>query len=83
MDKQIQEPLKIIEALQDKTKSQIKEIMGYSQFHSSFDVWMYNLRQNWFFRRELLLFFNKEEEVIDISITDYFLGYQTRFYFLG
>lgn len=81
MDQQIQinNPKKIIGLLYGKKKSEVKKLLGNSQFHSDYDVWMYNLKENWFFRRELLLFFSKEE-LIDVTITDYVLGKQTQSY---
>ena len=66
-------PDKIGYYLKCKTKNQVKEIMGVSLYHSDFDVWRYDLIKNVFFRREMILFF-AENTVMDIVITDYFLG---------
>ena len=66
-------PDSIGHSLKDKTKNQVKEIMGVSLYHSDFGVWRYELTKNWFFRREMILFF-AENTVMDIVITDYFLG---------
>lgn len=45
---------------ENKNKAQILELIRYSNFHSNFDVWQYDLIQNRFFRREMILFFDKD-----------------------
>lgn len=65
--------------LKGKTKAQVLELLGYSMYNSGFDVWKYELIRNWFFYREMILFF-AGEEVYDVQITDYLLGNKIREY---
>ena len=80
-EKILLKPQELIELLNDKNKKEVKEIMGHNLYHSDFDVWLYRLSGNWFFRREMTLFFEKEE-VIEIVIIDYWLAKQKRVYIL-
>lgn len=85
MDKQVQEiktfpnPSKLGKILKEQSKRRVQELLGYSNYHSDFDIWKYDLIQNWFFRREMILFF-AGEELRDILITDYFLGNKIKEY---
>lgn len=72
-------PDSIAYLLKGKTKKKVKEIVWYSLYHSDFDIWRYELTKNLFFRREMILFF-VENNVMDITITDYFLGIIIREY---
>lgn len=72
-------PSKFGEALKEKSKQQVLQLMGHSNYHSEFDIWSYNLIQNIFFRREMVVFFSKNI-VLDVLITDYFLGNKIREY---
>lgn len=66
--------------LRDKNKEEIKNILGYGKYHSEFNIWSYDIMKNWFFRREMLLFFS-DCQLTDIQITDYWLGNKFREYF--
>ena len=72
-------PSKFGEALKEKSKQQVLQLMGHSNYHSEFDIWSYNLIQNIFFKREMILFFINNR-VLDIVITDYFLGNKIKEY---
>ena len=72
-------PSKFGEVLKEKSKQQVLQLMGHSNYHSEFDIWSYNLIQNIFFRREMVVFFSKNI-VLDVLITDYFLGNKIREY---
>ena len=72
-------PSKFGEVLKEKSKQQVLQLMGHSNYHSEFDIWSYNLIQNIFFKREMILFFINNR-VLDIVITDYFLGNKIREY---
>lgn len=52
-------PSKFGEALKEKSKQQVLQLMEHSNYHSEFDIWSYNLIQNIFFRREMVVFFRK------------------------
>ncbi len=65
-------PSKFGEVLKEKSKQQVLQLMGHSNYHSEFDIWSYNLIQNIFFRREMVVFFS-ENVVLDVLITDFFL----------
>ena len=67
------------EVLKEKSKQQILQLIGHSNYHSEFDIWSYNLIQNIFFKREMILFFINNR-VLDIVITDYFLGNKIKEY---
>ena len=85
MDKQIQEiktfpnPSKLCKILKEQSKRRVQELIGHSNYHSEFDVWKYDLIKNIFFKREMILFF-ADNIVLDILITDYFLGNKVREY---
>ena len=85
MDQQIQKietfpkPSKLGTMLKEKSKQKVKELIGYSNYHSEFDVWAYDLIKNIFFKREMILFF-ADNVVLDVLITDYFLGNKIREY---
>lgn len=72
-------PSKFGEVLKEKSKQQVLQLIGHSNYHSEFDIWSYNLIQNIFFKREMILFFINNR-VLDIVITDYFLGSKIREY---
>ena len=72
-------PSKFGEVLKEKSKQQVLQLMGHSNYHSEFDIWSYNLIRNIFFRREMVVFFSKNI-VLDVLITDYFLGSKIREY---
>ena len=72
-------PSKFGEALKEKSKQQVLQLMGHSNYHSEFDIWSYNLIQNIFFRREMVVFFSKNV-VLDVLITDFFLGNKIKEY---
>lgn len=72
-------PSKFGEVLKEKSKQQVLQLMGHSNYHSEFDIWSYNLIQNIFFKREMILFFINNR-VLDIVITDYFLGNKIKEY---
>lgn len=72
-------PSKFGEALKEKSKQQVLQLIGHSNYHSEFDIWSYNLIQNIFFKREMILFFINNR-VLDIVITDYFLGNKIKEY---
>ena len=72
-------PSKFGEVLKEKSKQQVLQLIGHSNYHSEFDIWSYNLIQNIFFRREMVVFFS-ENVVLDVLITDYFLGNKIREY---
>ena len=72
-------PSKFGEVLKEKSKQQVLQLIGHSNYHSEFDVWSYNLIQNIFFKREMILFFINNR-VLDIVITDYFLGNKIKEY---
>ena len=72
-------PSKFGEVLKEKSKQQVLQLIGHSNYHSEFDIWSYNLIQNIFFRREMVVFFSKNI-VLDVLITDYFLGNKIREY---
>mgnify|MGYP003616290431 FL=1 len=72
-------PSKFGEVLKEKSKQQVLQLIGHSNYHSEFDIWSYNLIQNIFFKREMILFFINNR-VLDIVITDYFLGNKIREY---
>lgn len=65
--------------LKERNKQQVKDILGNSNYHSDFDVWVYHLVHNFFFQRELVLFFS-ENILRDILIVDYILGNRIREY---
>ena len=50
-------PSKFGEVLKEKSKQQVLQLIGHSNYHSEFDIWSYNLIQNIFFKREMILFF--------------------------
>ena len=85
MDQQIQKiktfpkPSKLGTILKEKSKQKVKELIGYSNYHSEFDVWAYDLIKNIFFKREMILFF-ADNVVLEVLITDYFLGNKIREY---
>ena len=85
MDQQIQKiktfpkPSKLGTMLKEKSKQQVLQLIGHSNYHSEFDVWKYDLIKNIFFKREMILFF-ADNIVLDILITDYFLGSKIREY---
>ena len=72
-------PSKFGEALKEKSKQQVLQLIGHSNYHSEFDIWSYNLIQNIFFRREMVVFFS-ENVVLDVLITDFFLGNKIKEY---
>lgn len=72
-------PSKFGEVLKEKSKQQVLQLMGHSNYHSEFDIWSYNLIQNIFFKPEMILFFINNR-VLDIVITDYFLGNKIKEY---
>ena len=72
-------PSKFGEVLKEKSKQQVLQLVGHSNYHSEFDIWSYNLIQNIFFKREMILFFINNR-VLDIVITDYFLGNKIKEY---
>lgn len=72
-------PSKFGEVLKEKSKQQVLQLIGHSNYHSEFDVWSYNLIQNIFFRREMVVFFS-ENVVLDVLITDFFLGNKIKEY---
>ena len=72
-------PSKFGEVLKEKSKQQVLQLIGHSNYHSEFDIWSYNLIQNIFFRREMIVFFSNNI-VLDVLITDYFLGNKTKEY---
>ncbi|WP_209390859.1 hypothetical protein [Chryseobacterium sp. RR2-3-20] len=72
-------PSKFGEVLKEKSKQQVLQLIGHSNYHSEFDIWSYNLIQNIFFKREMILFFINNR-VLDIVITDYFLGNKIKEY---
>ena len=43
-------PSKFGEVLKEKSKQQVLQLIGHSNYHSEFDIWSYNLIQNIFFR---------------------------------
>ena len=72
-------PSQMREAIKEKSKQQVLQLIGHSNYHSEFDIWSYNLIQNIFFKREMILFFINNR-VLDIVITDYFLGNKIKEY---
>ena len=86
MDQQIQNirrnPEELGTLLKEKTKQQVLELIGHSNYNSNFDIWQYDLIKNWFFLREMILFFTKDEYLLDIDIHDYLFGIRIkeRFY---
>ena len=72
-------PFKIWRSIKEKSKQQVLQLIGHSNYHSEFDIWSYNLIQNIFFKREMILFFINNR-VLDIVITDYFLGNKIKEY---
>ena len=72
-------PSKFGEVLKEKSKQQVLQLIGHSNYHSEFDIWSYNLIQNIFFRREMVVFFS-ESVVLDVLITDFFLGNKIKEY---
>ena len=72
-------PSKFGEVLKEKSKQQVLQLIGHSNYHSEFDIWSYNLIQNIFFKREMILLFINNR-VLDIVITDYFLGNKIKEY---
>ena len=72
-------PFKIWRSIKRKIKTAGFQLMGHSNYHSEFDIWSYNLIQNIFFKREMILFFINNR-VLDIVITDYFLGNKIKEY---
>ena len=72
-------PSKFGEVLKEKSKQQVLQLIGHSNYHSEFDIWSYNLIQNIFFRREMVVFFS-ENVVLDVLITDFFLGNKIKEY---
>ena len=66
--------------LDEKTKQQILELIGHSNYNSTFDIWQYDLIKNWFFRREMILFFSKDDNLISVDIKDYLLGIKIKEY---
>lgn len=72
-------PSKMGEAIKEKSKQQVLQLIGHSNYHSEFDIWSYNLIQNIFYKREMILFFINNR-VLDIVITDYFLGNKIKEY---
>ena len=72
-------PSKFGEVLKEKSKQQVLQLIGHSNYHSEFDIWSYNLIKNFFFRREMIVFFSNNI-VLDVLITDYFLGNKTKEY---
>jgi len=59
--------------LKEKTKQQVIDFIGYSDYHSEFDIWKYEPIKNLIFKREIIIFFIANK-VYDIIITDYLLG---------
>ena len=72
-------PSKFGEVLKEKSKQQVLQLIGHSNYHSEFDIWSYNLIKNIFFRREMVVFFS-ENVVLDVLITDFFLGNKIKEY---
>ena len=72
-------PFKIWRSIKRKIKTAGFQLIGHSNYHSEFDVWKYDLIKNIFFKREMILFF-ADNIVLDILITDYFLGNKIREY---
>ena len=72
-------PFKIWRSIKRKIKTAGLQLIGHSNYHSEFDIWSYNLIQNIFFKREMILFFINNR-VLDIVITDYFLGNKIKEY---
>ena len=72
-------PFKIWRSIKRKSKQQVLQLIGHSNYHSEFDVWKYDLIKNIFFKREMILFF-ADNIVLDILITDYFLGNKIKEY---
>ena len=72
-------PFKIWRSIKRKIKTAGFQLMGHSNYHSEFDIWSYNLIQNIFFRREMVVFFS-ESVVLDVLITDFFLGNKIKEY---
>ena len=72
-------PSKFGEVLKEKSKQQVLQLIGHSNYHSEFDIWSYNLIQNIFFKREMVVFFS-ENVVLDVLITDFFLGNKIKEY---
>ena len=72
-------PFKIWRSIKRKIKAAGFQLMGHSNYHSEFDIWSYNLIQNIFFRREMVVFFS-ENVVLDVLITDFFLGNKIKEY---
>ena len=72
-------PFKIWRSIKRKIKTAGFQLMGHSNYHSEFDIWSYNLIQNIFFRREMVVFFS-ENVVLDVLITDFFLGNKIKEY---
>ena len=84
MDKQTQNlkksPERLFVLLQEKTKTQVLGLIGHSNYNSCFDVWQYDLVKNFFFRREMILFFSKDDNLISVDIKDYLLGIKIKEY---
>ena len=84
MDKQTQNirrnPEELGTLLKEKTKQQVLELIGHSNYNSTFDIWQYDLIKNWFFRREMILFFSKDDNLISVDIKDYLLGIKIKEY---
>ena len=54
-------PSKFGEVLKEKSKQQVLQLIGHSNYHSEFDIWSYNLIRNIFFRREMVVFFYRRK----------------------
>ena len=67
------------EVLKEKSKQQVLQLIGHSNYHSEIEVWKYDLIKNIFFKREMILFF-ADNVVLEVLITDYFLGNKIREY---
>lgn len=44
-------PSKFGEVLKEKSKQQVLQLIGHSNYHSEFDVWKYDLIKNIFFQK--------------------------------
>ena len=45
-------PSKFGEVLKEKSKQQVLQLIGHSNYHSEFDVWAYDLIQNIFSKKK-------------------------------
>ncbi len=84
MDRKIQKIDRLVKKHLHQSKQQIREEWGNPEKDSDQDIWFYNKYRFGIFKDEIAFFF-KENEVVDITITEYILwkGMRNIFYFEG